>query len=134
MRVLFDTNVFASAFTSAGLCNQAYERALIRADLVTSPRLLDELQRTLVKRMKLDAGLAGEIIAELTCEVKLIEPTALRQPVCRDKDDDWVLATALAGGAEILVSGDKDLLVLKEFQGIKVFSPRQFVEWMDARK
>jgi putative PIN family toxin of toxin-antitoxin system len=134
VRVLFDTNVFASAFTSAGLCNQAYERALIRADLVTSPRLLDELQRTLVKRMKLDAGLAGEIIAELTCEVKLIEPTALRQPVCRDKDDDWVLATALAGGAEILVSGDKDLLVLKEFQGIKVFSPRQFVEWMDARK
>lgn len=134
MRVLFDTNVFVSAFTSAGLCHQAYERALIRADLITSPHLLDELQRTLVKRMKLDAGLAGEIVAELAGELELIEPTALPQPVCRDKDDDWVLATALAGGAEILVSGDKDLLVLKEFQGVKILSPRQFVERMDARK
>jgi putative PIN family toxin of toxin-antitoxin system len=134
VRVLFDTNVFASAFTSAGLCNQAYERAIIRADLITSPRLLDELHRTLVKRMKLEAGLAGEIIAELAGELKLVEPTALPQPVCRDKDDDWVLATALAGGAEILVSGDKDLLVLKEFQGIKIFSPRRFIEWMDAQK
>jgi len=84
--------------------------------------------------MKLDAGLAGEIVAELAGELELIEPTALPQPVCRDKDDDWVLATALAGGAEILVSGDKDLLVLKEFQGVKILSPRQFVERMDARK
>ena len=134
MRVLFDTNVFASAFTSAGLCHQAYERALIRGDLITSQRLLDELQRILVKRMKLESGLAGEIVAELAGELELIEPTALPQPVCRDKEDDWVLATALAGGAEILVSGDKDLLVLKEFQGIKFFSPRQFVEWMDTQK
>ena len=49
MRVLFDTNVLASAFTSAGLCNQAYERVLIRADLIIAPRLLDELHRTPVK-------------------------------------------------------------------------------------
>ena len=134
MRVLFDTNIFASAFTSAGLCNQAYERALIRTDLITAPRLLDELQRILVKKMKLEAGLAGEIIAELEGELELIEPVPLPQPVCRDADDDWVLATALTGSAGIIVSGDKDLLVLKQFLGIKILSPRQFIEWIDGQK
>lgn len=134
MRVLFDTNIFASAFTSAGLCNQAYERALIRADLITAPCLLDELWRVLVKKMKLEADLAGEIIAELERELELIDPAPLPQPVCRDTDDDWVLATGLTGGAEIIVSGDKDLLVLKQFQGIKILSPRQFIEWIDGQE
>ena len=49
MRVLFDTNVLASAFTSLGLCHQAYERTLLTADVVTSQRLLEELHRALVK-------------------------------------------------------------------------------------
>ncbi len=134
MRVLFDTNVLASAFTSSGLCHLAYERAIIRADLITAPRLLDELQRTLANKMKIEVGLAGEIRAELETELEIIEPEALPEPICRDKDDDWVLATALAGKAGIIVSGDKDLLTLKEFGGIKILTPRQFVELINAQK
>jgi len=134
VRVLFDTNVLASAFTSSGLCHLAYERTIIHADLITAPRLLDELQRTLVKKMQIESGLAGKIRAELESELEMVEPEALPKAVCRDKDDDWVLAAALAGRAEIIVSGDKDLLMLKEFQGIKILSPRQFVEWMDRQK
>ena len=67
-------------------------------------------------------------------EATVIKPSRLPKPVCRDADDDEVLATALAAKAEIILTGDKDLLVLKGFQGIKIFSPRQFVEWMDAQK
>jgi putative PIN family toxin of toxin-antitoxin system len=134
VRVLFDTNVLASAFTSSGLCHLAYERAVIRADLITTPRVLDELQRTLVKKMKIEAGLAAEIRAELELELEVVEPEALPQAICRDKDDDWVLAAALTGSAEIIVSGDKDLLTLKEFQGIKILTPRQFVELINAQK
>jgi len=134
VRVLFDTNVLASAFTSLGLCHQAYERALLTAEMVTSQCLLDELHRVFVKRMKMDASLADEIVAELARELEVAEPTPLSRPVCRDKDDDWVLATGLAGSSEVIVTGDKDLLVLKEFQGIKILSPRQFVEWMDRQK
>jgi putative PIN family toxin of toxin-antitoxin system len=134
VRILFDTNVLVSAFTSPGLCHQAYERALARADIVTSRRLLDELHGALVEKMKIDASLADEILAELANELETIEPMPLSKSICRDEDDDWVLATALAGRGEIIVSGDKDLLVLKQFQGIKIFSPRQFVEWMDRQK
>ena len=134
MRVLLDTNVLASAFTSFGLCHLAYERAIIRADLITAPRLLDELRRTLTKKMKIEASLADEIRVELETDLEMVEPEALPKSICRDKDDDWVLAAALTGRADMIVSGDKDLLALKIFQGIKILTPRQFVELINAQK
>jgi putative PIN family toxin of toxin-antitoxin system len=134
VRIVFDTNVLVAAFTSLGLCHQAYEHALARTDIVTARRLLDELHDTLTGKMKIDPSLAGEILAELANELEIVEPVPLLKSICRDEDDDWVLATALAGHSEIIVSGDKDLLVLKQFQGIKILSPRQFVEWMDRQK
>ena len=84
--------------------------------------------------MKIEAGLADEICAELESELEVIEPEPLSKSVCRDKDDNWVLAAALTGRADFVVSGDKDLLILKEFHGIKILSPRQFVELLDRRK
>ena len=133
MRVLFDTNVLVSAFTSSGLCHLAYERAIIRADLVTTPHLLDELQRILIEKMGVGKGLAREIRGELETDLEIVEAESLSKSVCRDKDDDWVLAAALAGHAEIIVSGDKDLLTLKEFRGIRIISPRQFVELVNTQ-
>ena len=52
------------------------------------------------------------------------EPSRLDPQVCRDADDDWVLATALAGEAEAIVSGDNDLLILRRHRGIAILSPR----------
>ena len=101
--------------------------------MVSSKKLLEELRRILVKKMKVDEALSGEIIAELVSEFELVEPESLSKPVCRDADDDIVLATALAARAEVIVTGDADLLVLKKFQGIKIISPRQFVELLDAK-
>jgi putative PIN family toxin of toxin-antitoxin system len=134
VRIVFDTNVLVAAFTSLGLCHQAYEYALARTDIVTARRLLDELHDTLTGKMKIDPSLADEILAELANELEIVEPMPLLKSICRDEDDDWVLATALAGHSDIIVTGDKDLLVLKQFQGIKILSPRQFVEWMDRQK
>ena len=62
-----------------------------------------------------------------------MEPAPLPAPVSRDPDDDAVLATALAGRAEIIVTGDDDLLVLKAYQGIRILSPRGFLEFLDRR-
>jgi uncharacterized protein len=62
-----------------------------------------------------------------------VHPVPLAQPVCRDPDDDAVLATALAGHANVILTGDEDLLVPGEHQGIRILSPRQFVEVMDRR-
>jgi predicted nucleic acid-binding protein len=51
--------------------------------------------------------------------------------VCRDKSDDVGLATALAGKADVIVTGDEDLLVLKKFRRIEILSPRLFLKLLD---
>jgi predicted nucleic acid-binding protein len=48
--------------------------------------------------------------------------------VCRDPDDDWVLATAIAGDAEVIVTGDDDLLTLHRQQGAAILAPRRCLE------
>jgi putative PIN family toxin of toxin-antitoxin system len=65
-------------------------------------------------------------------QVHLVEPDALPSPVCRDPDDDVVLATAVAARATTIVTGDDDLLVSKQYAGIAIVSARQFLERLDA--
>lgn len=62
----------------------------------------------------------------------MIEPPPLPQPVCRDPDDDEVLALAIAAQADLIISGDNDLLVLLQFNGIPIVSPAQAIAQMGA--
>ncbi len=63
----------------------------------------------------------------------MIEPPPLPQPVCRDPDDDKVLALAIAAQADLIVSGDNDLLVLQPFKGIPILSPAQAAALLGAK-
>ncbi len=60
--------------------------------------------------------------------VEMVVAPPLPQPVCRDPDDDAVLACALAAQADLIVSGDADLLVLKQFQNIRIITPAEAVK------
>jgi uncharacterized protein len=131
VRVVFDTNVLVSAFTALGLCHQAYERALLGEDIMTAQGPLSELRRVLSDKMGLGARLAGEIVAAVADDAEVITPLPLALSVCRDPDDDWVLATALAGRAEAIVTGDEDMLALKNHRGVRILTPRAFLEWLD---
>ena len=64
---------------------------------------------------------------------EIVAPAQFSGRVCRDKSDDVVLATAVTGKADLIVTGDDDLLVLKEFRGIRILSPRGFLELLDRR-
>ncbi len=57
-----------------------------------------------------------------------MEPVPLPSPVSRDPDDDSTLGLLVAAGAEVIVTGDRDLLVLRAFRGIPIVSPRDFLE------
>ena len=130
MKVVCDTNVLVAGMVAEGLCRDTVQRRLVRTGLITSRALLDELARVL--RYKFGTDPADVPMLNAYCDrATVVRPKALRRPVSRDRDDDKVLATAVAGHADIIVTGDDDLLVLREYEGIRILSPRQFVELMD---
>lgn len=129
MRALLDTNVLVAAFVSRGHCNELLEHCVRRHRLVTSPDVLEELGRVLVDKLGFPATVADDAVELVRSEADVVEPVELSEEVSRDPDDDRILAAAVAGGCDCLVTGDGDLLVLDEFRGIPVLSPSAFWEF-----
>ncbi len=134
MRVVIDTNVLIAGLLWHGsphaLLTQVRSGAL---GLVSSPALLVELADVL-SRTKFDAVLRRtstsreRLLAEVRQLTQVFDPPPLAQPVCRDPDDDKVLALALAARVELIVSGDRDLLVLQQFEGMPIVDPAQALQ------
>lgn len=101
-------------------------------ELISSNALIEEFEEKLEN--KFDFSTAEIARARLTLKpiIQLVDPIPLASQVSRDPDDDIVLATAVAGNCEYIVTGDKDLLDLKEFQGIPIMKPREFGELIGA--
>ena len=131
MTVVLDTNVLVAALVAKGLCHEVVVRALGTCTVVTSTPLLDELEQTLRAKFTLGPE-ANAFLEQLRVRVRLVEPTALPSPASRDADDDVVLATAVAAGAAVVVTGDQDLLVLGRYNGIDIISPREFLTRLAA--
>jgi putative PIN family toxin of toxin-antitoxin system len=134
MRAVIDTNVLVSALLWGGTPRALLEHVRNGAvTLISSPALLAELARVL-ERPKFDVVLLRSntsralTLAEVRQLADVIDPSLLAQPVCRDKDDDEVLALALAAQVDIVISGDDDLLSLGSFEGIPILSPAQALQ------
>ena len=134
MRVVLDTNVLLAAFITHGVCAGLYEECLLQADLVTSDHILRELGDRLITKGKFAKAEAEAVIQAVRKDAELVSPVALAQRSSRDPDDDWVLATAVTGAADVIVTGDKDLLVLKRYEGIPIVTPRGFLELLQHRQ
>lgn len=132
MIVVLDTNVIVAALVAEGLCREVVHRAVWMRVLASSKSLLDELDETLTRKFTITPATAAFLRA-FRERVPLVEPRALPERVCRDSDDDLVLATAVAAGATMIVTGDDDLLVLGSYEGIEIVTPRRFLERLDAR-
>jgi len=128
MKVVLDTNVLLAAFGTRGLCEALLEVCLESHEIVLSEYILAELRKHLIGKFKMPTRQANDIVGFLREHGTLVKPTKLPKDACRDSDDIPVLGTAIAGGAESLVTGDGDLLSLKNFQKIPILSPRAFYD------
>lgn len=132
MRVFLDTNVLVSAFASRGLCADLLELVLLEHDMIVGENVLRELVRALRDKVKLPVARATEIVdfaaEEATLVVGKVEAVSARV----DADDALVLGEALAGRAEMFVTGDLALARLAAIEGLKLVSPRQFWEALHA--
>ncbi|MDA8363694.1 MAG: putative toxin-antitoxin system toxin component, PIN family [Gammaproteobacteria bacterium] len=126
MRVLLDSNVLIAAFIARGTCNELLEHCARNHMLISFKPLLQELEEKLAGKLGFTHQEAHEVVSLLRSKMDLVEPASLDEPICRDPDDDIVLATALAGGCDCIVTGDKDLLVLEKIRQIPILAPPDF--------
>lgn len=128
MRVFLDTNVLVSAFTARGLSADVFRLVLQEHDLFTGEINVTELRRVLSKKMKAPADLIAEAESLLREHNVVPKPKRRGEHRVRDADDEWVLASALAAEADILITGDADLLSLGPAAPLPIVSPRGFWE------
>ena len=132
MRVFLDTNVLVSAFASRGICADLLRHILIDHDLVVGEVVLAELKRILLKRINVPPRVVADIERLLRDHEVVAKPRRHLELGLRDTDDEWIVASAMAGKANALVTGDKDLLEATVHLPIRIYSPRQF--WEQAHK
>jgi uncharacterized protein len=135
LRAVVDTNVLVSGLGWEGPPAAVVDAALRgKIQLVTSKELLDELRRVLeyprLSSVLRTAGLtAAELVALVSDASVVVVPT--RQAArARDADDDRVLEAAAAGSVDAIISGDADLLSLREFRGMPILSASDFIARM----
>jgi putative PIN family toxin of toxin-antitoxin system len=129
VRLVFDTNVLVSAWLWQGpphLLLRCVRDGL--ASLVVSPELLAEfaeaMERPKFLAIQQRAGVPAEqALNQLQDMAEIVSPAPLDRPVCRDPDDDYLLALATTAAADLLISGDDDLLALGNFGGVSIVSP-----------
>lgn len=138
LRAVLDANVYVSAaIRPEGPPGQVVERFLRETpfELVLSPAIIDEILETLADpkvRRYIRAGIDAPIWFEaIIVLADLVAGAYEVHGVSRDPDDDKYLAAAGEGGAAFVVTGDPDLLDVAEHDGVRIVSPRQFLDVLD---
>jgi len=124
VRVYLDTNVLISAYTARGICSDLVRFILTEHELLTGEVNVAELRRVLRARFKASTERVAAIEAELRAETVVPKPDSPSPLRIRDPDDRWVLASAVAGQADMLVTGDQDLLVVAARSPLPIVDPR----------
>ncbi len=126
MRVFLDTNVLVSAFAARGLCADLLRHVLAEHELLVGEVVLAELRRVLRDRIKLPAATITAIERLLRDQTVVAKPARPHALPVSDPADRWVLASALAAGADVLVTGDSDLLDVASQSPLPIVDARGF--------
>lgn len=139
MRLVTDTNVVVSGLLWLGNPGRLLEAAAHgRVTLYTSPVLVAELRNTLhyerlAQRVERSGLTLDELLQRYLNVAIVVEPASVPQ-IVRDPDDDHVLACALTARADLIVTGDTDLLVLNTYQGIPIATAAEALRRVEAEK
>jgi uncharacterized protein len=138
LRAVVDTNIFIRAIilpkgTVGPVITHLRDNDY---SLIYSPILIDELLAKLAlprirDKYHLDDQAIDNILALIALRGELVTPTR-KVKACRDPKDDMFIEAALAGSAEYIVTGDKDLLILKKFETVQFVTPRIFLEVLEG--
>jgi putative PIN family toxin of toxin-antitoxin system len=131
IRAVLDTNVFVSALNFGGTPNAVLK--LLEADSFTlciSQSIIDETRRILLLRFEWSEEDLAHALDPLLTLAEIVEPTT-QVSMSRDRNDDHILACALDASADVIVTGDDDLLSLGRYENIRIVTPREFVTMLE---
>lgn len=128
MKVVLDTNVVMSAIFFGGdplsIVRAAVSR---RIELVASRAVLAEYREIAERLVEAYPEVSYKRpLSMLESHIKVVKASTLPRQICRDSDDDAILACAIGAKAKIICSGDDDLLSLDGIRGIEILKPREF--------
>ncbi len=129
MRVVFDTNIFVSAFVIPGSLAEKAILKVIEGDdiLLLSKEMLDELLHVLSSKFGRDREEISRLAVILSEMVEWVRPT-LRISVLNDEPDNRILECAFSGKADFIVTGDKKMLEVKEYEKTRIISLKVYLE------
>jgi len=128
MKIVFDTNVILSALITQGLSSRVLDLCIEKHLLYISPFIIDEVTQKLKNKFNVGAVNIRKTKSFLLASFELKKPGSDIPHICRDRDDDNILALAREVGAHIIITGDRDLLDMKSFDGTGIITPREFIE------
>ncbi|OGV69790.1 MAG: putative toxin-antitoxin system toxin component, PIN family [Lentisphaerae bacterium RIFOXYB12_FULL_60_10] len=128
MRVILDANVVIAAVASRGLCEAILELCLEHHHLILCEGILEEIAEKLRIRIKVSPPVIAEYLRVLRNNAQILEPEEVEKAICRDPDDLMILGLVAPGDADAIITGDKDLLVIKEYKKARIMTPRNFWE------
>jgi len=134
MKILLDTNVLASAAATRGLCADVLREVFASHDLFISEQVLNELRRVLRLKFGVGQDLIDDFIQLLQQDSVFAQPSRVPKIKLQDTEDLTILAAAITAGAEVLITGDKELLDLGRVENLEILSPRQFWEKLKAQE
>ena len=129
MRVVFDTNIFVSAFVIPGSLGEKAILKVIEGNdiLLLSKEMLDELLHVLSTKFGRDREEISRLAVILSEMVEWVRPT-LRISVLNDEPDNRILECAFSGKADFIVTGDKKMLEVKEYEKTRIISLNAYLE------
>ena len=134
MRAVLDTNILISAFVFPGGAPEMVYRAALegRITLITSPPLLAEFGRVLSEKFGWDGRMVQEAVAQAARIGEVVRPAATVNVIADDPADDRVLEAAMTADAAAIVSGDRHLLRLGTWRGVRIEKAASFLEGLQV--
>jgi putative PIN family toxin of toxin-antitoxin system len=132
VRVAFDTNVLVSAVATRGICSDLFNLVLAEHQLIIGETVIAEVQRVLRQKMRVPDDFIAEFETLLRAEAQVVPKARTMSIAVRDKSDMAVLAEAISGKAQVLVTGDKDLLEITAKVPLDILQPRGLWERLRA--
>jgi putative PIN family toxin of toxin-antitoxin system len=131
VKTVFDSSIWVSAIKFGGVPLAALLHAIDHDSLVTCDELEVEVLRILNEKFTIDPLDIQEKLVPLLTKADRVSITGSLTGICRDPNDDFILECALTGNADLIVTGDKDLLSLVSFRGIRILTPRDYLATVD---